>query len=128
MEEGRDLGVDLRWSKERQFRQVPVEREWTHVLDRSAFLLVRLEDLEERLVRVGVANEAVLDLVDVVDGVVELHRGAREVVVGRGDATDARRGCSCHSSCHLCAASWYELGGEEADGAGSCDGCRGGES
>lgn len=35
--------------------------------------LVRVEDLQESLVDVRLALEAVLDLVDVVDGVVELH-------------------------------------------------------
>lgn len=33
-----------------------------------------MEDLQEGFVDVGLALEAVLDLVDVVDGVVELHR------------------------------------------------------
>lgn len=33
-----------------------------------------MEDLQEGFVNVGLALEAVLDLVDVVDGVVELHR------------------------------------------------------
>lgn len=36
--------------------------------------LVRVEDLQESFVDVRLALEAVLDLVDVVDGVVELHR------------------------------------------------------
>lgn len=36
--------------------------------------LVRVEDLQESFVDVRLALEAVLDLVDVVDGVVKLHR------------------------------------------------------
>lgn len=36
--------------------------------------LVCVEDLQESFVDVRLALEAVLDLVDVVDGVVELHR------------------------------------------------------
>ena len=36
--------------------------------------LIRVQDLQERFVNVGLALKAVLDLVDVVDGVVELHR------------------------------------------------------
>lgn len=35
--------------------------------------LVRVENLQEGFVDVGLALEAVLDLVDVVDGMVELH-------------------------------------------------------
>lgn len=41
-------------------------------MDRSLLLLIRLEDLKELLVRLGIVGEPVLDLVDVVDGVVEL--------------------------------------------------------
>ena len=45
--------------------------------------LVGVEDLQEGLVDVRLALEAVLDLVDIVDGVVELHR---LVVLQRGPA------------------------------------------
>ena len=38
------------------------------------FYLVSVQDLQEGFVDVGLPLEAVLDLVDIVDGVVELHR------------------------------------------------------
>jgi hypothetical protein len=55
-----------------------------HLLNRPSFLLIRLQDLQERLVRFRLADEAVLDLVNVVDGVVELHRWASGLSLSGG--------------------------------------------
>lgn len=44
-----------------------------HLFQISATDLVCMEDLQKGFVDVGLALEAVLDLVDIVDGVVELH-------------------------------------------------------
>ena len=48
-----------------------------HVLDAALLLLVRVQDLEERLVRVWVVLEPSLDLRDVVNGMVELLQAGK---------------------------------------------------
>ncbi len=52
------------------------------VVDGTLLLLIGLEDLEELLVGVGILREALLDLVDVVDGMVELDGRAFGVLDG----------------------------------------------
>lgn len=77
MEERRHLGVDLLPSA------LPSLSPATYVLDRLALLLVRLQDLEEGLVCLGVAYKAVLDLVHIVDRMVELHWGSHPLRLAR---------------------------------------------
>lgn len=72
MEERRHLRVDLRVVMSTCTESATA---CTHLLDGSRLLLVRLQDLQEGLVRLWILREPVLDLVDVVDGVVELHDG-----------------------------------------------------
>lgn len=60
----------------------------THILNRPLFLLIRLQDIEEAFVDLGLANEAVLDLVHIGDRMVELDRRS---LVGRNSACTRRR-------------------------------------
>jgi hypothetical protein len=90
-EERRDLAIDLFGRQGR----VGSTSGAAHILDRPLLLLVGLEDLEEDLVRLRLADEALLDLVDVADGVVELERrpiGAEGGVVLLGHAPEDRGG------------------------------------
>lgn len=42
-----------------------------HALDRALLLLIRLQDLQELLIRIRVRGEPILDFVNIVDGMVE---------------------------------------------------------
>ena len=45
-----------------------------HFVDRSLLLLVRLQDFQKLLVRIRIVAEPLLDLVDVANSMIELHR------------------------------------------------------
>ena len=80
------FGVDLGFGQSRSV----IDRA-DFILEDALLLLVRVQNLQKLLVDVRLTVEAVLDLVDIVDGVVELNRLGSAGQAERGDSSGALR-------------------------------------
>ena len=91
----------------------------THFLNRSRLLLIRLQNLEESLVRLGIVGEAVLDLVDVVDRMVEFHDGRLLIILGDAlvllRSTGMRRVVGVGIDARGSSLRWWRAGGRSSD-------------